>query len=130
MASASDIEVKQVATQLLAERGGLELGLSAETFIDETTGLAVSPGATFPILSDDTILGFGSGGVRLGGDTDSEEYSRDIQEILRQGTTYDIWGVAIDVNLTSAEEGEAAGPFIRAAVSDRIVRRSARISLN
>ena len=113
LAAASDHEVKVLATALLAERGGQQLGLSAETFIDEATGLAVSPATLFPVLSDDNMLGFGSGGVRIGGDTDSEEYRRSILAILRgDESVYQAWGVAIDVNLTAAEQGEAAGPFI------------------
>ena len=113
LSSASDQEVKQVATALLAERGGQSLGLSAETSIDKNTGLAVSPALLFPVLSDDTILGFGRQAVRLGGDTDSEEYSRSILNVVREDeSTFQAWGVAIDVNLTSAEQGEAAGPFI------------------
>ena len=112
LAAADDTAVKQVAAQLIAERGPTELGLSAQTEIG-ADGLPISPAILVPMLSDDTMLGFGGGGVRLGTDTAPEEYSRDVLEIIRAGETdYQAWGVAIDVNLTSAEQGEVAGPFI------------------
>ncbi len=111
LATATDEEVKQVAANLIDERGTTDLGLSAGT--TTVDGLPVSPAILVPVLSDDTILGFGGAGVRLGGDTDSEEYSRDVIELVRgDEENIQAWGVAIDVNLTSAEEGEAAGPFI------------------
>ncbi len=112
LVAASDADVKRVAAQLVAERGPTELGLSAQTTTDPD-GMLVSPAALVPVISDDTILGFGGGGVRLGTDTASEEYSRDVLEVIRTGETeYRAWGVAIDVNLTSSEQGEVAGPFI------------------
>ena len=76
-------------------------------------GLPVSPAILFPVLSDDTQLGFGSAGVRIGTDTAPEEYSRDVISLVRGSeASYQAWGVAADVNLTSNEQGEAAGPFI------------------
>jgi len=112
LAAAGDLEVKQVAAQLIAERGPTELGLSAQTEIG-ADGLPRSPAVLVPVLSDDSLLGFGGGGVRLGTDTAPEEYSRSVLEVIRAGENdYQAWGVAIDVNLTSAEQGEVAGPFI------------------
>ncbi|MDJ0960624.1 MAG: MMPL family transporter [Acidimicrobiia bacterium] len=112
LAAASDESVKAVAAQLISDRGVAELGLSAATTRD-AGGMLVAPAAIFPILSDDTVLGFGGAGVRLGTDTASEEYSRSVIEAIRaDGASYSAWGVANDVNLTAAEQGEAAGPFI------------------
>ncbi len=110
--SASDAEVKAVAADLIAQRSAQELGLSAATEVDGD-GTVVSPAASFPILSDDAVLGFGAAGVRLGTDTAAEEYSRSVIEAIRSNEAqYQAWGVANDVNLTAAEQGEAAGPFI------------------
>jgi predicted RND superfamily exporter protein len=65
------------------------------------------------VLADNDILGFTNGGVTLGSDTAPEEYSRDITAVMRgEERTFQAWGVAIDVNLTSQEQGAAAGPFI------------------
>ena len=111
LAAADDAAVKQIAGDLIGRFGPTFLGLSVQT----TTGPdgPVAPAILAPVLSDDTVLGFGGGGVRLGGDTDGEEYSRDVIELLRgDETSYAAWGIATDVNLTSAEQGEAAGPFI------------------
>lgn len=112
LSNADNADVKLVVADLLAERGPTDLGLSAQTTTD-AAGMPVSPAILVPVLSDDTILGFGAGGVRLGTDTAPEEYSRDIVEVIRAGETeYQAWGVAIDVNLTSSEQGQIAGPFI------------------
>lgn len=112
LSNATDTDVKRVVAGLIAERGPSDLGLSAQTSTD-SAGMPVSPAILVPVLSDDTILGFGGGGVRLGTDTAPEEYSREVVEVLRAGETeYQAWGVAIDVNLTSAEQGQIAGPFI------------------
>jgi predicted RND superfamily exporter protein len=111
LSAATDAEVKAVAADLIVERGTVDLGLASQA----TTGPdgATSPALLLPVLSDDTVLGFGGTGVRLGTDTAPEEYSRDVLALLQgEQITFEVWGVANDVNLTSAEEGEAAGPFI------------------
>ena len=109
--SATDAEVKVAAAELIAERGVVELGLSSQT--TTTDAGPVAPAIVVPVLSDDTVLGFGGTGVRLGTGTKSEEYSRDVIEVIRGDQTLNqAWGVAIDVNLTAEEEGATAGPFI------------------
>jgi predicted RND superfamily exporter protein len=112
LVAATDEAVKAEAVELIAARGVQALGLSAET-AQLSDGTLIVPAAIFPILSDDTVLGFGGAGVRLGTDTAPEEYSRNVIDVIRgDGTEYAAWGVANDVNLTAAEQGEAAGPFI------------------
>ena len=65
------------------------------------------PALSFAVLADNDALGGGGFTRAFGGDEatlDKEEYSRDVQEVLRgAGEAYQLWGVAIDVNLTSAE---------------------------
>jgi predicted RND superfamily exporter protein len=111
--AADDAQVK-AAVAALVERFGAdsdELGLSQLARLGP--GGWVSPAITQLVLADNTALGFAIGGVDLGGDTESEEYSRDVVEALRgDEALHQSWGVAIDVNLTSNEQGEAAGPFI------------------
>ncbi len=55
-----------------------------------------------------------------GGYTDTlvkEQFDRDVQEILRGSQEgYKLWGIAIDVNLESEDEGAASFPLIMAAV--------------
>ena len=110
--AATDADVKAAAAGVLSLRGPAELGLSARTTVD-AAGAPVSAAMLFPVLSDDTVLGFGGGGVRLGGDTAPEEYAREVVALLSGTETHvQVWGIAHDVNLTSNEQGETAGPFI------------------
>ena len=111
LAAATDADVKSVAAELIDERGVVELGLSSQT--TTTAAGPVAPAIVLPVLSDDTVLGFGGAGVRLGTGTESEEYSRDVLAVIRGDEELNrAWGVAIDVNLTAEEEGATAGPFI------------------
>lgn len=109
---ATTADVK-AATAALIDRFGLDLnllGLSAQS-TQNAAGDWVSPAVRIIVLSNNDILGFPSASVNLGGDTDVEEFDREIQEAFRT----DGWmsnGVAIDVNLTSQEQGAIAGPFI------------------
>ncbi|MCH7801740.1 MAG: MMPL family transporter, partial [Chloroflexi bacterium] len=64
----------------------------------------------------------GGGGLNIalgGGETvlDKEEFNRNVQRVLRgDQESFRLWGVAIDVNLESADEGQAAGIFIMLTV--------------
>ncbi len=113
ISAATDEQVKAAGASVIerfGERSSL-LGLSAESFVDDQ-GNWVIPALGFPVLSDDSILGFGNTSITLGGTTDSEEYDRAVQAILREAQGYQVNGVAIDLNLTSQEQGAVAGPFI------------------
>lgn len=112
LADATDLAVKGVIAEALSTKSATELGLSVQTTTNDQ-GLPVSPALLFPVLSDTNVLGFASSGVRIGTDTEPEEYSREVVELIRGSeTSYQAWGVANDVNLTAAEQGEEAGPFI------------------
>lgn len=110
---ATDAQVKQAGARLI-ERFGVEsstLGLSQQTF-QNSAGDWIVPGLVTMVLSDDTQLGFGNLSVVIGQGTESEEYSRAVRDVLRQAQGWTVQGVAIDVNLTSSEQGAVAGPFI------------------
>ncbi len=113
--AADDAQVK-TAVAALIDRFGVdsdELALSQLARIDESAGGWVAPAVAQLVLADNNKLGFEVTGVDLGGDTEPEEYARDVVDVLRgDEVLHQTWGVAIDVNLTSAEQGEAAGPFI------------------
>lgn len=84
-----------------------------------------SPAINIYTLTDNEKLGGGSLVIGIGGgelEIQKEQFNRNIQRILR-GTqnTYQLWGVAIDVNLESEDEGAQAGPFIMAAVIAAII---------
>ncbi len=113
--AASDAEV-DAAVATLIEETGLEsdlLGLSVDTRFDVETARWVSPALFTAVLADNEVLGFTVSGVTLGTDTAPEEFSRDVLAAMRGGQrNLQVWGVAIDVNLTSQEQGATAGPFI------------------
>ena len=110
--SASDVQVAAVVDTLIDEFGVASqlLGLSQRT--TQENGRWISPAIFMNVVADDTLLGFGNRSINLGGDTDVEEYDRDIQEVLRSAEGWKVNGIAIDVNLTSQEQGAVAGPFI------------------
>jgi predicted RND superfamily exporter protein len=113
LVAASDAEVKAAGAAVIerfGERSDL-LGISAQSTRD-SDGDWMIPAVWFPVLSNDDILGFGNTSVNLGGDTDVEEYDRDVQDLLRTADGFQVNGVAIDLNLTSQEQGAIAGPFI------------------
>ncbi len=115
LTGADQAKIDQAIAALIDRYGvdGEELGLSVPAHFDDSTGRWVSPAVTTTIVSDNAVLGFGNASVNLGSDTEPEEYARDIIEVLRgDESSVQVWGVAIDVNLTSAEQGGVAGPFI------------------
>ena len=112
LAGATDADVDAAIAALIDRYGerSTTLAISAASTFDgeRWTIPAISP----PVLTDNDQLGFGNTSVSLGGDTDIEEFDRDVQEALRATDGVGVWGVAIDVNLTSQEQGAVAGPFI------------------
>ncbi|MDP6550032.1 MAG: MMPL family transporter, partial [Dehalococcoidia bacterium] len=72
------------------------------------------------VASDNQKLGGGPLNISLSGDEATlrkERFNRRVQEILRgDQSSFRLWGIAIDVNLESGEQGHAAVPFIAATV--------------
>ena len=72
------------------------------------------------VASDNALLGGGPPILSLSNDTVTlakERFNRRVQETLRGSEThYRLWGLAIDVNLESREQGRSAFPFIAATV--------------
>lgn len=115
LSAASQAEVDAVVAGLVEALGAdsQALGFSVESRFDQGTGRWVVPAITTFALADNDILGYSTGGVTLGTDTEPEEYSRSVVAAIDEDSeALSAWGIAIDVNLTSAEQGEAAGPFI------------------
>lgn len=113
IAESSEAEVRQVASDLIDRVGpdAPSLGLSALSEQGDD-GLWTVPAISATVLADSEVLGFEAAAINLGGDTKGEEYAREVQAALRSVDAIDVYGVAIDVNLTSQEQGEVAGPFI------------------
>jgi predicted RND superfamily exporter protein len=72
------------------------------------------------VASDNQELGGGPFSISLTGDDvtlGKERFNRRVQEILRgDQSSFRLWGIAIDINLESEEQGRAAVPFIVATV--------------
>jgi predicted RND superfamily exporter protein len=115
LAAATDAETEEAIRGLIDEYGPAAdlLGLSVETTFDAAGGRWVAPAVFTQVLGDNDVLGLGNLSVTLGGDTAGEEWARRVVDTLGGETdTITALGVAIDVNLTSEEQGQAAGPFI------------------
>ncbi|MEX2619693.1 MAG: MMPL family transporter [Egibacteraceae bacterium] len=118
LAAANDADVRSAASRLIEDAGIAELGLSAQSTRDPDTGDWLVPATSFVVLADDDAVGGPPAGATIGvDDTTKEEFARDVVEVLEGGEAHSrTWGIAIDVNLTSAEQGQAAGPFIGFAI--------------
>ncbi len=113
LATATDEEVKLAGAALIDRLGESNqlLGMSAQSTID-ADGNWVIPAVNVLVFSDNDVLGFGNVSVNLGGGTEAEEYDRSVRTLLRTNEDFQVDSVAIDVNLTSQEQGAVAGPFI------------------
>lgn len=112
---ADDDDVKAVGTEIIDAAGPVRLFLSGDSARDPDTGEWVVPAFAFGRrVGDDEAVGGPPAGTVLGvDDTTKEEFNREVERVVRGDEDhYELWGVALDVNLTSAEQGEAAGPFI------------------
>jgi len=126
---ATDDQIKLAVHLLLAdpETAALRDALSVEARsekrivggveIDYWTSSALIVG----VIADNEKLGGASAFERsLGGDDselDKEEFNRNVQEVLHgEERTYQAWGIAIDLNLESEDEGKTAAVFIMLTV--------------
>ena len=126
--AATDEQVKIAVHQILSnpDTSGLADTLSVEARSDRRVigGVEIeywtSPALLFNVLADNEKLGGGSLNIALGGGEtvlDKEEFSRNVQRVLRgDQESFRLWGIAIDANLESADEGQAAGMFIMLTV--------------
>ena len=75
-----------------------------------------SPAMFLYLVADNEKLGGGGLEIGLGGGTDvvnKEHLNRNFRRVIEgDSEVYDLWGVAIDANLESEEEGSIAGIFI------------------
>ena len=126
--TATDPQVKAAISRILDSpagrplRGSLSKDASFQTIILDGQEIKTWRSAAFSafVASDNAMLGGGPLTISLTGDDvtlGKERFNRRVQEILRSGqTSYRLWGVALDVNLVSQEQGKTAIPFIVATV--------------
>jgi len=124
LADATDEQVKFAIHTLMstAETAGLQDMISVKAESERRTVLGQeidwweSPALLFNVVADNEKLGGGSLAINVGGDENTlkkERFNRKLQEVLRgDEINYQLWGIAIDANLESADEGERAGMFI------------------
>ena len=126
--TANDSQVKVAVARILdsPNAGPLRASLSKDAS-SLSLGLGQGPAASWRsealsvfVVSDNTRLGGGQLAISLAADEATlgkERFNRRVQAILRgEETNYRLWGVAIDLNLVSREQGRGAIPFIAAAV--------------
>ncbi len=118
ISAANDAQVRAAASELVDVHGSREFGLSIESHKDAETDNWIAPALIMNLLADNEALGGGGQRVVVGSDdTSKEAFSRDVQTRLRGlEQHFNAWGIAIDVNLTSNEQGSVAGPFIGFAI--------------
>ena len=79
-----------------------------------------SPAIMNFVIADNGKLGGGAQTINVGGDetvVQKEHFGRNVQRILRgEERNYRLWGVAVDPNLESQDEGRTTVPFIIATV--------------
>jgi predicted RND superfamily exporter protein len=123
LAAASEDEVKIAASHALSEGSPFDWQrdlLSARRTVERRTvggeeiDYWVTPASQLVVFADNDALGGGGSTVVLGSDdTTKEQFARDVLALLQgDQESYRLWGIAIDVNLTSDEQGATAGPFI------------------
>ena len=127
---ASDEDVK-IALHFVLQEGRPTFGLresiseKASFTLEESENFGQyrrwsSPAIINFVIARNNRLGGGSVGINVGGDeTDvqKEHFGRNVQRILRgEERNYRLWGIAIDPNLESQDEGRTTVPFIFATV--------------
>jgi predicted RND superfamily exporter protein len=82
--------------------------------MQDSDGVWHSPALFVEVAADNAGLGGGGFVITLGSDYLEKEYfARDLVAALEgDGSEVQVWAIAGDVNLTSNEQGELAGPFI------------------
>ncbi len=114
LAQASDAQVARMVDLILTFVGPDKLGMSAHTRKAPRTGRWSTPAFLVVVLADNQKLGGGGQVATLGAkSTHKEQFARQVLSKLRgQQRHLRVWGLAVDVNLTSMEQGRSAGPFI------------------
>lgn len=121
---ATDEDIKMAVARIMGNpdtRGFLDmLSIEATSELKDIDGRQFewwsSPATILNLMADNGKLGGAGLEIGLGGGPDvvnKERLNRKVAQIMKgESLTYDLWGVAMDANLESEEEGRAAGVFI------------------
>ncbi len=110
--AAPDDLVEATATAVVDQFGADAAALGLSTRATRDGDRWTSPAVVVQVLGDNEVLDYGANAVNLGGGTAPEDYARDVLAVLGDASGMEVHGIAIDVNLTSQEQGQLAGPFI------------------
>ncbi|MCH7713435.1 MAG: MMPL family transporter [Chloroflexi bacterium] len=128
LATASDDQVKQALHRLFASDTGRPLrdslsrdaGFETRMIDGQEFDYWRASALSSYVASDNQMLGGGRSTLNLANDDVTlakERYNRQVQELLRgDQANYRLWGLAIDINLESREQGRKALPFVAATV--------------
>lgn len=113
IAGATEDQIDDAVGALLAQGDPIEWGLASQAKKD-SEGVWHSPALFVNVATDNEKLGGGGFLVTIGtDDLEKEEYARTLRRALAgDGQVLSVWAPAADVNLTSNEQGELAGPFV------------------
>lgn len=124
LAVATDEDIKMAVARIMGNpstRGFVDmLSIQATFELKDVGGQQFewwsSPATLLNLMADNEKLGGAGLEIGLGGGPDvvnKERLNRKVAQIMKgESLTYDLWGVAMDANLESEEEGQAAGIFI------------------
>ncbi len=113
LAEATQHQINGVIAALLGQSSPAAWGLAAQAEQDGD-GVWRSPALFVNVATDNEKLGGGGFLVAIGtDDLEKERFARILRDaIVGDGVELSAWAPAADVNLTSNEQGELAGPFI------------------
>jgi predicted RND superfamily exporter protein len=118
LADADEAQVDAAVAAILGESDPLDWGL-ATTATRDAAGVWHSPALFVSVAVDNAALGGGGFLVTIGSDDlRKEELARTLRDAIEgDGSVLAAWAPAADVNLTSIEQGEMAGPYIGATIA-------------
>ena len=113
LAGANQDQIDGVIAALLEQSGPSAWGLATQSQQD-ADGTWHSPALFVNVAADNEKLGGGGFLVTIGtDDLEKEQFARDLATAISgDGVHLSAWAPAADVNLTSNEQGELAGPFV------------------
>lgn len=117
IAEATQDQIDGAIAALLQRTPPSDWGLATQTAKDDT-GIWSSPAVFVSVAADNAELGGAGFLVTIGtDDLEKELFARQLRSVLAgDGASLEVWAPAADVNLTSQDQGELAGPFIGATI--------------
>jgi len=120
LSNATDDMVKKAVGEILGSPEGSDLKKWLSEKVEDGEDGWTSPGLMVFVSADDAkVTGEypTSVGEEYAEEEAREQFARDVQEILRgEEDSYELWGIAIDLELEIEDEGKIAGVMLMAAM--------------